>query len=262
MLLYAVLTHRSPADVLTHLNALEGALPGRRLAIAYGGSPEHYAALPGDIPKVFLEEPTLRQPPGQQSYVSVLVNLYDAFVRDAPEVTHLHVIEFDHIVVDERYEPELEDALRRSRADYLGVNCVDQTATNWVHGLGFPFDDYELQRLLMDVSDDDDPSAVRIFGGVANGFVIGRDALEAFVTFERHLTRYAELYVPTLLHHLGFRVRDAVRVSRVFDHVRWAPVYSESEIRALRRGSVLAVHPVKDYALLPLVRELAAPKVR
>jgi hypothetical protein len=252
-ILYVVLTHRAPADVEVHLDSLRRALPGRSFAVLYGGSEDDFVQL-DDVPRAFVSDPTLRQPIGRQSYVEVLTRAYEEFVAGNDEVSHVNLFEFDHAIVDERYETELLRALEVTGADYLGRHCVDRTYTNWPHALACQ-DDAELHEFLNRLRGRADPE-LRVFGGVANAATISREALAAFVSLDRHLVRYTEFYVPTVLHYLGFAVADACSVSRVLDHARYAPPWSGDEIRALERGSVFALHPVKDYSLLPSVAAL------
>jgi hypothetical protein len=75
---------------------------------------------------------------------------------------------------------------------------------------------------------------------------LSRDALADYVAVDRHPPCYGELYVPTLLHHLGHRVVDADAHSGHFAHVRWDPPYTPAEVTALAAGGATCVHPVKD----------------
>jgi hypothetical protein len=247
--LYCVLTHRSPDDVAVHLEALRRALPAADPAICYGGPREMFERLPPGR-KVFLAEPTLRRPVGSQSYASVLRDIHSGLVEPSPEVTVIHLIEFDHVIVHRGYETELLRVMAATGADWLGRHCVDRTHTNWEHGLRVQDDD-ELYDFLADLGDDPERSHVRLFGGIADGATMTRSALERFVAVDHHLDRYVEFYVPTVMQQLGLRVRDACRVSTIFDHVRYAPPYDRREIAALTPGQAFALHPVKDYADLP-----------
>jgi hypothetical protein len=252
--LHAVLTHRAPEDVVAHLAALRRALPGGAFAVCYGGTREAYERIEGER-KVFLAEPTLRQRIGKQTYVSVLRDVWTALVAPDPDVAYVHLVEFDHVYAHAGYEDELLRTLDATGADWLGRHCVDRTHTNWWHAMRV-LDDDELIAFLGRLAGNPEPSQVRIFGGIANAATVSRRALERFVAVEDHLHRYVELYVPTVMHHLGLRVRDAYRVSRIFDHVRNAPAYEAAEIARFSPGGAFALHPVKDYALLPAVTAL------
>lgn len=247
-LLYLVLTHRPPEEVAQHLAALERALPGRSFAVCYGGSREDFEAL--DLPaKAFVADPSLRGALSQ-SYVELLRTAHESFVADDRGVSLVHLIEHDHAIVDERYEREVLRALEATRADFMGGICVDRTYTNWIHSVR-TLGDTELHEFLRSITVRSDEE-LRLFGGIANATTFRRDALAAFATLSGHLHRYCEVYVPTVLHHMGFTIGDASAVSTVFDWLRWTPPYEAEEIAALP-AEVLAVHPVKDYGLLELV---------
>ena len=244
-----VLTHLPPDEVARHLDALRRALPGRRFAVCYGGPPDAFDAL--DVPdKAFVDDPSLRGPIGEQSYVALLRIAYETFVADDPSAEVVHLLEYDHAIADERYELEILRVLDQTGADFLGQICVDRTYTNWWHSVRL-LDDEELWRFLADITVRDEDE-LRLFGGIANAVTIRRAALEAFARLPHHLERYCEVYVPTVLHHLGFTVGDASAVSTVFDWIRWTPPFEAAEIEALP-DEVLAVHPVKDYELLDVV---------
>lgn len=248
-LLYLVLTHRPADEVARHLAALDRALPGRRFGVLYGGTREEFERVATPA-KAFVDDPSLRGE-REQSYAELLRVAFEAFVAGDPGVSLVHLIEHDHAIVDERYEAEVLRALELTGGDYLGAICVDRTHTNWIHSVRL-VDDDELWRFLEKVGVRDDEPEPRLFGGIANAITIRRAALEAFARLPRHLERYCEVYVPTVLHHLGFTIGDASSVTAVFDRVRWTPPYEAEEIAALP-GDVLAVHPVKDYDLLDLV---------
>jgi hypothetical protein len=257
-ILFGILTHRSPADVGRHHDALKTVLPDAECAICYGGRRSAFEEIDG-LPKVFLTEPTLREPVGTQDYSSVFAEIYGSLIEPDPRITYLHLIEFDHVIVHPGYEAELQRVLDATQADWLGRHCVDRTHSNWWHVLQAQ-DDAELLAFLGQISDNPEPSQVRIFGGIANACTISRRALEAFVSGGPHLARYVEMYAPTVLHQMGFRVRDANRISPIFDHLRFTPPLTLDEVTVLEPGQAYALHPIKDYdVVLPAALKLVPP---
>jgi hypothetical protein len=259
-ILFGILTHRSPADVGRHHDALKRVLPDAECAICYGGPQSSFDDIDG-VPKVFLTEPTLREPVGTQDYSSVFAEIYRSLIEPDPAITYVHLIEFDHVIVHPGYEAELERVLDATQADWLGRHCVDRTHSNWWHALRAQ-DDVELLTFLGQVSGNPESSQVRIFGGIANACTISRRALEAFVSAGPHLPRYVEMYAPTVLYQMGFRVRDANRISRIFDHLRFTPPLTLEEVAALQPRQPYALHPIKDYeVVLPAALSLV-PRAR
>ena len=63
------------------------------------------------------------------------------------------------------------------------------------------------------------------------------------------MSRYFELYLPTVIYHLGYRVLDAPPSASLFDHLRYGPDYDLDEAVGLAAAGALALHPVKDPAV-------------
>ena len=61
---------------------------------------------------------------------------------------------------------------------------------------------------------------------------ISRRALRAYVDVDEHPPCYCEIYVPTLLHHLGFRVVDVDAHSDLYRDVRWLPPFDADQVMA------------------------------
>jgi hypothetical protein len=93
----------------------------------------------------------------------------------------------------------------------------------------------------------DDPQ--RLYGTLGTGMWMSRAALESYVALRFHPPCYGELYVPTLLHHLGHRVVDIDAASDLYRAVRWEPEAGIEEIEELTRSGAFFVHPVKDLAV-------------
>jgi hypothetical protein len=246
MILYVIITHRSPDEVCAHLEDFARVLPGRRVAVCYGGTREDFDVLDVPAEKLFIEDPTLRQRIGQ-SYTSMLGLLHDRLIGPEPALRYLHLIEWDHVVLDPTYEVQLLDLMSDQHVGLLAKCCADHTDVNWCHSIDL-LDDRELRELLEDISvrDQDIPS---IWGGLGNGMTISRSALEEFCRRAGGLSRYNEAYVPTVVYHRGYRVLDAPASATLFDHLRFGPDYGREEAVRLAGEGALALHPVKDPAL-------------
>ena len=240
-----VLTHLDAATVARQLAYLRRVVPEGRAVVAYGGTREEFARLDHER-SVFIEDPSLRGPIREQSYNEVLAATYERFVAPDPGIEWVHLIEWDHVPLRDDYAQRLLGAAEAARADLAGKNLVERSGTNWPHALAAA-QDAPLQALLDRVSVRDGAHHA-IFGGLGNGWLIRRAALEAFLAVD-HVPGYVELYLPTLVHHLGFRVADFTQLGTDFDHVRWSPPFSLEEARALRARGATAVHPVKDAAV-------------
>lgn len=242
-MLLVVLSHLDPEGVERQLAYLDRLLPGSSAVVAYGGKRERFAGLDASR-SVFIEDPSLRGPIRGQSYNEVLLSAHERFVRDDPSIGWVHLIEWDHVPLVPDYAERLVALAEVARADVVGKNLVERSQTNWPHAL-HAREDRALQALLDRISVRDSHEHA-IYGGLGNGWLIRRTALEAFAALEGHVHGYVELYVPTVMHHLGFHLADYTALGHGFDHVRFSPPYSVEEVLTLRGTDALAAHPVKD----------------
>ena len=153
------------------------------------------------------------------------------------------LIEYDHLILDPDFERRLAELAADTGADFLGKNCVDRTATNWEHYVRFRGDRRLLTHLRrISVRENRE----RLFGCLGDGMWLTREALRAYVHTGDHPPCYCETYVPTLLHHLGFRVVDIDAHSDLYRHVRWLPAFGPEEAVSRFQDGATFLHPVKD----------------
>lgn len=241
--LTAVLTHLPPPDVHASYAFLKGLAPDASFVVCYGGTAADFDAIELEH-KLFVDDATLRGPQQHLQSLTVTFELLWSgyFARDS-SLDSLYLIEYDHLILDPRFEARLRDLAGRTGADLMGKTCVERTATNDEHYIRFRKDPGLLAQLRR-VSVRDDPT--RLFGCLGDGMWISRRALEAYVAVDDHPPCYCETYVPTLLHHLGFGLVDIDAQGDLYRYVRWTPPFTaEDVIAALGRGAVF-VHPVKD----------------
>jgi hypothetical protein len=141
------------------------------------------------------------------------------------------------------FERDLRGLAERSGAGLMGKNCVERTATNWHHYARLRRDP-ALLAFLRRTSVREHPT--RMFGTLGDGMWLSRAAVGAYLAVSEHPRCYGELYVPTLLHHLGHRVVDIDALSPLYATVRWEPGFSPSEVDRLCGEGAAFVHPVKD----------------
>ncbi len=241
--LNVMLTHLPAGEVDAQLVALRAVAPGSRFAVCHAGDPAEFARV-ADRDKAFVDDPSLRGAPRSfQSYDRTLAVVHERWLRDEPAIDAVYLFEFDHLILRAGFERALDELAQRTGAGLLGKGASVRNATNWHHYTRFRRDPALLSH-LRELSTRDDPS--RLFGMVACAMWLSRAAVESYVAVATHPRCYGELYVPTLLHHLGHRVVDVDAVSDLYRHVRWAPVYDAAQAEALRRAGATFLHPVKD----------------
>lgn len=250
--LTVVLTHVDAATAGEQLRLLRAIAPGERFAVCHGGRRADFDALEVDA-KAFVDDPTLRGAPRSfQSYHLTFATVWDHWVRDDPSIDAVYVIEYDHLVLRGDYAQRLGAIAAQTGAGLLGKEASLRTGTNWEHYGRFRRDPALLAHLRR-VSVREDPTL--IYGTLGDGMWLSRDALAGYVAVEDHPPCYGELYVPTLVHHLGHRIVNLAEHTDLYDHVRWDPPYEPAEVRALHAAGATFAHPVKD---LDVWREVAA----
>jgi hypothetical protein len=241
--LNVLLTHQAAASVDANVRYLRAAAPEARFVVAHGGRREDFERV-AHPEKLYVDDPTLRAAPRTfQSYHATLGGLHAAFVRDDADVAAAYVFEWDHLVLRSGFEAPLTELARRHGAGFMGKTCVERTATNWHHYTRFRRDAALLAH-LREHSVRDDPT--RLFGTLGSGFWISRDALAAYVAVPERPLAYGELYLPTLIHHLGFRVVDIDADGDLYRHVRYEPELSLADVLAIKRAGGWFAHPFKQ----------------
>jgi len=252
LMLNVLVTHLAPGAVEEQLRYLRAVCPSSRFVVCYGGARDDFAELSASE-SVFLDDAALRGPPRTfQSYNNMLRVVWEAWVRDDDNVEALYVFEYDHLILRGDFEAALTAVMTDTDADFMGKNCTDRTGTNWEHYTRFRRD-HHLLAFLAGISVREDPT--RLFGCLGDGFLIKRDPLAAFAMTHEHPPCYGELYLPTLLHHLGFRVVDIDQASPIYADVRYEPEFSLKEVFTAKRAGTYFVHPFKDVSALPALQE-------
>jgi hypothetical protein len=252
-LITAVITHLDPRRVANLLDYLHALSPESRFVVCHGGSREDFEALPYDH-ALYIHDPSLRGPTREQSYTEIVRRVYESYVRDDSTVELVYFIEYDHLILSPRFEEDLEALAGRSGAG-LFAKCVSpRNDSNCPHFARTRRDD-RLNRFFAEVSCRDD-SAVR-WGCLGTGMLFRRDALEAVATVEDPAHGYMEIFIPSLVHHLGFELVDVDALSDLYVGVRWRPGFSLHEAQAAKRAGRSFLHPFKSIEGLD--RILAEP---
>lgn len=251
--LTVVLTHQDAEQTDERMWLLRAVAPEGRFVVAHGGARSAFDRIAW-AEKFFVDDPTLRGPAQHlQSLDQVFETAWREHVAGDPGIDALYVIEYDHLILAPTFEQRLRDLALQTGAGMLGKTCIDATATNLPHYVRFRRDPRLLAH-LQHVSVREDRE--RLFACLGDGIWLSRRALEAYVDVAAHPPCYCEIYVPTLVHHLGFRVVDVDAHSDLYHDVRWQPERSAAEVLELARGEAVFVHPAKEQAVIRPLREL------
>lgn len=246
--LTAVLTHLPAPLVRAQIDYLARVAPDERFVVCHGGKRSDFDDLaPGQGEAVFIDDASLRGPHFEKSLNATLGALHSQYVRDDPGVDHVYVIEYDHLILRPDFAESLTALARRTGAGLLAKSASPRNDTNWPHYLAAR-DDARLNAWIDRVSTRED-KAMRL-GCLGTGLFFRRDAFESFCAVEGAPPAYVELFVPTAVHHLGYKVVDVDAVSDLYADVRWLPEYDLDGVRSARRAGRAFVHPFKRLEAL------------
>jgi hypothetical protein len=154
------------------------------------------------------------------------------------------------LILSPRFEQELEALADRSDAG-LFAKCVStRNDTNCPHFTRSRQDD-GLNRFFEEISQRDDPT-VR-WGCLGDGMLIRRDALQAVAAVSDPPHGYMEMFIPSLVHHLGFELLDVDAISDLYTQLRWRPAFTVKEALAAKRAERTFMHPFKSVDALDLI---------
>jgi hypothetical protein len=253
----AVITHLDAEQVHAGTALLGALAPDARVVICYAGTRSEFERLEVSE-KVFIDDPTLKSSgPHLQSMTQVFEAVWEACFAGDDDADSLYVIEYDHLVLDGEFERHLCELAEKTNADLLGKQCIDCSASNHEHYIRFRRDPRLLDQLRRHSVREE---TTRIFSCLGNGIWVTRRALEAYVAVGHHPPCYLEVYVPTLLHHLGFHVVNIDAHSGLYRHVRWLPPFTVAEvIERLGQGTAF-MHPVKDEGAVGAVMRVISQR--
>lgn len=236
-----ILTHQPEVVVENMVKWWQQHAPGPEVLIAYGGPRERFANL--KVPhKVFVDDSRLRTRDHQrerQSFAGVFLAANE-WLSTHPEFRLIHLTEFDCIPLCADLFDRLERRLEEEQADLLGCRLERVDGTNHPHYLyhkGDPGFDVFLSGLSVRA----DPRVVLAMLGCVSFWK--REAFVAVAGAEETSPLYLEIALPTLAHHLGFRVRN-LRDQSAF--VRPLGDFGDS-LELLRKQGAWMAHPVKGF---------------
>jgi len=237
--LNVVLAHTPPAEI-ARLAAWWGNVAApESLLLIHGGPEADFPAIA--VPnKVHVSSARLKtgdHPRERQSYTEVFAAASEWM--KGRDFTHVYFAEFDHLpIVADLGRRQLE-RLASEKADVLchGLRRVDDTG--WHHYL-YHSKAPEFHRHWERISRRADKRV--IFSMLGTGSFWMRPAFDAVAAEKEPFPMYLEIYLPTLAHHLGYRVRSFVGEEQ---WVRNLGCF-RGKLREARLAGAWTVHPVKS----------------
>jgi hypothetical protein len=233
-----LLTHESADRVDRMVDYWRKSTRPEELVVAYGGPAAEFGKIGGR--KVFIDDARLRTRDHQrerQSYIGVLRGALEA-LGDA-EWKWLYLAEYDMLPLDSALWERLISRARAEGADLLGHRMwrIDDTLhPHYASHLATP----EWLEWLASFSCRANPRVVNSCMGC--GQFWRRKALEEVVAMGEPERAYLELQLPSVAHHLGFRVRGLGDQDRFISN----DVIHGANPELLRDTGGWVMHPLKN----------------
>ncbi|MCE9587679.1 MAG: hypothetical protein K8R57_05130 [Verrucomicrobia bacterium] len=204
-LLWAIIVHQQPEQIEALLGYWESLGYSRdRMLIVHAGKKADFEAM--DIPnKVFVEDAEIRtthHPLERQSYHGVFREV--TAWMSGKDFGAVVLVEYDHLPLVPDWGEKLCGLMERERADVLCHHLTRVDDTNASHYL-YHLQDRRFRNLWKNLSLREEKAV--FFNAIMTGSVWRRDAFEAVAAHQEPFPVYLELYLPSLAHHLGYRVR-------------------------------------------------------
>jgi hypothetical protein len=238
--LNVILSHQPRVELERLLEWWSSYAATENLLVAYGGTEEEFKRLP-DVSRVFVSDPQLRvnKTREKQSYAGVWRAAAQWLSERGDEsFTHVYFAEFDHLPLVSDLAMKLIERLEEEQADVLGYGLRRIDGTSNVHYL-YHLSDPRFMEFWRRISVRSDKQTV--LGMLSTGSFWTRKAFTAVAAQNQEVCVYLEIYLPTLAHHLGFRVR------RFRDQGRcvFPGLVKGLSVDTARQNGCWTVHPIK-----------------
>ena len=237
--LNVILTHQPAEAVARMLEWWRGFADPAGVLIVAGGTRADFEAI-AHPQKIFVDDPRLHTVDHQrefQSYTGVFAGVTTWLA--GRDFTHVSFCEYDHLPLIADFNARHLERLATEGADVLGYQVHRVDGTNHPHYL-YHHSNAAFHRHWERITRRDDPEVVLSMFG--SGSFWTREAFEAIGASREPFRIYLEIYLPTLAHHLGYRVRDLA------DQDAFVKVLPDlgARVEEARAAGAWAVHPVKQ----------------
>ena len=235
-----ILSHQPARAVDKMIAWWKNCVPKDTILLAYGGTKTEFEGI-SHAQKVLVDDPQLRTRDHQREFQSYtrLFRATTEFLRTHDEnFSFIHFAEYDHLPLVPDLNDRQIERMKAEGADLLAyhVHRVDETSNpHFLYHVANPAFVSHWSKITVR----SDPRVVLSMFG--SGSFWTTEAFRAVAAMEEPLPIYMELYLPTLAHHLGFRVRDLTEQNRF---VR-ALARVIDPIDEARKQGAWTLHPVK-----------------
>ena len=233
-----LLTHQNHLDTEIRVEIWTQAVPREDIVIVSDQSEEEFALIthPYKIRSVDPRRQTVDHQRDLQSVTSACQEVSRWMAGQ--DFTHVFMAEYDLFPLTKRLVPRLYELMDEAQADILAheLKRVDQTSTaSYLYHLGREgFVEY-----WSTISVRQETGV--ILSMLGTGSFWKREAFDAVCAYDEPFPIYLEIYLPTLAHHLGYRIVDLGKESRFVSGVG----NRIGDIETAQKDGALFIHPVK-----------------
>jgi hypothetical protein len=239
-----ILAHQPGAMIERILTYWRGVASAENVLLAYGGKENDFESIAHE-PKLFISDERLRTRDHQreaQSYSAVFKQVSDWLSRSSRAIDFLALFEFDHLPLVRDLNARQISRMQAEGADVLGYHLARVDNTSHPHYLHYAANS-EFARFFKNLSVRDDPYVVLTMFGTGSCWT--REAFDSMANFDEPFPVYFEIYLPTLAHHLGFRLRDYGDQDRFISNLG----DRSGEVELARSKGAWTLHPVKTLPI-------------
>jgi N-acetylglucosaminyldiphosphoundecaprenol N-acetyl-beta-D-mannosaminyltransferase len=236
--LNVVLTHLDGERLLRTKERWRDVCREEDLWIAYGGKQRNFRNL-GMERSVFIGDAGLRREDNQrekQSYTGIFHAMAPVVEKERPD--YIFLCEYDHVPLRPDLNALQVAEITAEGADVMGHWLYRVDGTSHYHML-YHQSDPGFLRYWQSVSRREEKGVVLSMFG--SGSLWSREAFLAIASRTQQIPCYLELYLPTLAHHLGYRVRCWDESRHMISNL---PSRKWTIDEAMNRDC-LTIHPVK-----------------
>lgn len=235
-----ILSHQSASAVSKMLDHWSRCVPRESILIAYGGTRREFENIQHEQ-KFFVDDVRLRTRDHQrelQSYTRLFQVAAEFLKTDGGQFQFVHFAEYDHLPLVQDLNEQQVERLKAEGADLLAFHVHRVDDTNNPHFLYHAADDKFMSHWAKITRRPDPEVVLSMFG---TGSFWTRDAFCTVSAAQEPFPIYMELYLTTLAHHLGFRVRDFAEQNRFVRVLK----DETDNVDLARKEGAWTLHPVK-----------------
>lgn len=237
--LTVLISHQNSTELKSVLDYWQQLVAPDPLLLVHGGTEEHFARVE-HIPKIFVADPRLRTRDHQREHQSWggIFHAVAEWLKADSSLGYVYLPEYDHIPLVTDLCERLRARANAEAADLLAHHLQRVDGTSNAHFL-YHQRNSEWRDLLAKISCRRDRGV--ILSMLGTGSFWRRQAFEHVTRVEEPSETYFEIFLPTVAHHLGYRVRDFGAQNEFVTNLG----ERSDQIESARARGGWSLHPVK-----------------